>query len=457
MQLSSMSLGELAATLQLPPARLASMTLTELALRLAELNKMANEDGATEEPVAGGSKKDNSIDRVKHNHPYYPPDSEEEEEDEDEEEEEDEEEAVEIKVEEAEVCYKGGKKYEILSDIHQDPQNPERKSLVASSRPDAAKEGQVIPPSAASTSESDRYAALREIMQQDLAVTSGSPGVSTGFDDQFDDDSRESSSSGFARFEEATEANPSASVLGFEDDFSRIPLKRPDNTAAAYNLTGARPKTTRNNGVTPLPAEASGSSSAELFDPFGEDHHPKPSSSNSKLEMDTVDPEEEMIKEVPEDLLDEEDEAELVDKFAAFESRFPANPDDGFGDSFSDLSKKQADASASLNFTADFDSAFNGAPTATKTASSPPPVKKSTSVNIFKRVEDPFDDDFFLPGESTANGKSSTPPNAAATSTASKFITTIVEDPFAWVQPFDDGDPVVHFDDEPTNGFISNS
>lgn len=51
MQLSSMSLGELAATLQLPPARLASMTLTELALRLAELNQMQEQEEA-HEPIA---------------------------------------------------------------------------------------------------------------------------------------------------------------------------------------------------------------------------------------------------------------------------------------------------------------------------------------------------------------------------------------------------------------------
>ncbi len=55
MQLSSMSLGELAATLQLPPARLASMTLTELALRLAELNQQNEEQGRLSDGVPEGS------------------------------------------------------------------------------------------------------------------------------------------------------------------------------------------------------------------------------------------------------------------------------------------------------------------------------------------------------------------------------------------------------------------
>lgn len=55
MQLSSMSLGELAATLQLPPVRLASMTLTELALRLAELNQQNEEQGGLSDGVPEGS------------------------------------------------------------------------------------------------------------------------------------------------------------------------------------------------------------------------------------------------------------------------------------------------------------------------------------------------------------------------------------------------------------------
>ena len=52
-QLAEMSLAELAATLRLPPARLASMTLTQLALRLAELNSRAasatNDDAADDD------------------------------------------------------------------------------------------------------------------------------------------------------------------------------------------------------------------------------------------------------------------------------------------------------------------------------------------------------------------------------------------------------------------------
>ena len=122
MQLSDMSLGELAATLHLPPARLACMTLTELALRLAELKEDVEEDEVVEE----------------------------------------EEEVVEeLKVsedQEAEVCYKGGKKYEILSNAHELEDLTHR----------------VKNPSTSSTtlncaSERDRYAALREIMEQDLA------------------------------------------------------------------------------------------------------------------------------------------------------------------------------------------------------------------------------------------------------------------------------------------------
>ena len=108
LQLSNMSLSELAATLQLPPARLASMTLTELALRLAELNS-ASENGE-ELRQEDEEKKIHTMESASHHHPYYPPAEEDEDFDEDEEDDE-------IKMEsETEVCYKSGKQYEILSD-----------------------------------------------------------------------------------------------------------------------------------------------------------------------------------------------------------------------------------------------------------------------------------------------------------------------------------------------------
>ena len=103
-----MSLSELAATLQLPAARLASMTLTELALRLAELNS-ASENGE-ELRQEDEEKKIHTMESASHHHPYYPPAEEDEDFDEDEEDDE-------IKMEsETEVCYKSGKQYEILSD-----------------------------------------------------------------------------------------------------------------------------------------------------------------------------------------------------------------------------------------------------------------------------------------------------------------------------------------------------
>ena len=138
LQLSDMSLGELAATLQLPPARLACMTLTELALRLAELNKCNAEEEEEEEEEAVV---------------------------------EEEEETVEAKVDdEAEVCYKGGRKYEILSNTHE-----VEESIVHRQTNNTQRVGAQPTPtfySASEASERDRYAALREIMEQDLAVVS---------------------------------------------------------------------------------------------------------------------------------------------------------------------------------------------------------------------------------------------------------------------------------------------
>jgi len=135
LQLSDMSLGELAATLQLPPARLACMTLTELALRLAELNKCSAEE---EEEVAVV---------------------------------EEEEETVQVKLDEGtEVCYKGGRKYEILSNTQ------EVEDSVAHRQTNDTQRADIQPTStfnsASEASERDRYAALREIMEQDLAVVS---------------------------------------------------------------------------------------------------------------------------------------------------------------------------------------------------------------------------------------------------------------------------------------------
>ena len=67
LQLSNMSLAELADTLQLPPARLTSMTLTELALRLAELNKMTKEEVKVENKKTRHSEK-----KFPPSHPYFP-------------------------------------------------------------------------------------------------------------------------------------------------------------------------------------------------------------------------------------------------------------------------------------------------------------------------------------------------------------------------------------------------
>lgn len=136
LQLSDMSLGELAATLQLPPARLACMTLTELALRLAELNKSNAEEEEEEVAVV-----------------------------------EEEEETVEVKVdEEAEVCYKGGRKYEILSNTQEMEESVVHRQMNNTQRVDTQPTPTFI--SASEASERDRYAALREIMEQDLAVVS---------------------------------------------------------------------------------------------------------------------------------------------------------------------------------------------------------------------------------------------------------------------------------------------
>lgn len=111
------------------------MTLTELALRLAELNKCSAEE---EEEVAVV---------------------------------EEEEETVQVKLDEGtEVCYKGGRKYEILSNTQ------EVEDSVAHRQTNDTQRADIQPTStfnsASEASERDRYAALREIMEQDLAVVS---------------------------------------------------------------------------------------------------------------------------------------------------------------------------------------------------------------------------------------------------------------------------------------------
>jgi len=139
----------------------------------------------------------------------------------------------------------------------------------------------------------------------------------------------------------------------------------------------------------------------------------------------------------------------LADKFAAFEARFPANPLEGFGDSFADFDlsdqlEQPEESAASKDFTADFDSAFTRPPLSSSSSSSSSlslsikrniNVKKSKSVNIFKRVDDPFDDDFFQVEDSSTNQ-----PQV-------QVLSAVVEDPFAWVQPFDDN-VHVQFDEE---------
>ena len=478
-QLSNMSLGELAATLQLPPARLACMTLTELALRLAELNE-ANESEErirTCEPAAVIK----TSDKKKRRPPVPEPDEEEEEE-------------VEIKVDEAEVCYKGGKKYEILSNTQEQEAEAEDSGRLASHQ---------IEPSAPASKE-DKYAALREIMEQELGVvpsveTPVQESADTPKDDFADFDEgmasamdplppgKESAASslndlfqglsgahiGTQRRQTATE---SPRTLGFDDDFSCTTVHRPasvssrldDRIEEAFSSTGARPKTPKTqsigafrtngtsissgsvdfdpfedefkSGANPAadPAGAWNGSSLDKFPDFGrmdeDDESRQPDSFQSAISADPP------IKEEEE----EEDVAdEFADKFAAFEARFPANPLEGFGDSFTDI-----DISASTNKKgepfADFDSAFGQKSTLSVDSAN---FKKSQSVNIFKRVDDPFDDDFFQDEETpgTTPAGSAPPGAAAAAAAAAKVFNAIVEDPFAWVQPFDDN---YKFDDE---------
>lgn len=442
------------------------------------------------------------------NHPYYPPADEEDEdyeedeegdEDEEEDEEEEEEEVVALKIDEAEVCYKGGKKYEMLSDIRdsstgagnvnfrtnracgEESNSPSSNQVIKT----AGREQQQQTASASSTSESDRYAALREIMLQDLATVP----EKAKLEEKCQQKGVLSTSSDTAGFEEDAMPSPSpiASTtpeLGFEDDFNRIQVFSSGNSiktgmtvvvsSDSAPLYGARPKTSTLTSKVNDGAKTVGSISSvdkiEAFDPFAEEGTQLPRT-NVALER--------VFKDDSQQQAFEEDEVdELADKFAAFETRFPSQPklstvatapDVGFHDSFADFhlsgSKCATVPSSGNTFTADFDSAFNSSSpvlssgvecdctttTNTKTNSAivADKVKKSISVNIFKRVDDPFDDDFFQPEEYSAPAtdlnKSKSVSGAVL---AAPVINTIVEDPFAWVQPFDDGVPALHFDDE---------
>lgn len=402
-QLSNMSLADLAATLKLPPVRVASMTLTELALRLNELNREPKkeadkyEDDETKDFVPKRSKRlsERSLDEMEDERDF----EEEFEEDEDDDDEE-EQEASETKAEDTEICYKGGKKYEMLSDVegHEEELDIGTKKLADdSARPKCES-------TTSNTSESDRYAALREIMEQDLASNrSFQEATIPSFDgDKFADfDSFKET-----QVEEAIQAEPS---LGFEDDFSNLSVRFPQ--------ADAEPNATSTPEVTEV--------KAVFEDNFEADFN-------------------EAMKASKEDLFNESETEndDLAKKFAAFEARFPLNP--GFADSFVEAEHSVNDAKTmqkSDSFDVDFDSAFQESqaqePAAyQETHSSKIIVKKSTSVNIFKRVDDPFDDDFFQ----------STPDVTPAKPSSTKVFATIVEDPFVWVQPFDDD---AAFEDSP--------
>lgn len=435
-QLSNMSLAELAATLQLPPARLACMTLTELALRLAELNKADDSEESSEGKDKAADEDD-------------------------------------AKADDAEVCYKGGKKYEILSNTQEMEQetDAERAEAVEPAARTATSTDITCQESQKGDTE-DKYAALREIMEQDLAVGCGQAADTK--ESFFDDISSEASKDFVADslcdiFQGLARESPK--ILAFDDDFNRA-----DIIDDAFCGTGARPKTSQ------LRAVSISSGSAD-FDPFGDDDfRVLPSTSDAawnvgslleeacreedenigadeedeeeaddyeeddeeEEEQEASVPDEVVEESVEQDAADEEIHAatvdEFADKFAAFEARFPANPIEGFSDSFGDFdistvtcNKASVDNSAKLLDNtlpsprkssepfADFDSAFG------QSLELSNGVKKSESVNIFSRVEDPFDDDFFQSEEPVA-----------APSPAVKLFANVVEDPFAWVQPFDD-------------------
>ena len=482
LQLSNMSLSELAATLQLPPARLASMTLTELALRLAELNNASeNEEKLRHDGDKEKKKKSTESISVSHSYIHYPPEEDEEEEDEDEEE--DEEEAVEIKMDEAEVCYKGGKQYEILSD---EPDPIEQASTtvqqVQSNQSDTPRSTE---PSA--TSDSDRYAALREIMEQDLAVSCSPHHV-----DRFEDEANFE----FANFDsvpvptmsetdvtENTLNGKKQSAFGFEDDFSHIQLSRArEESPPIFAMeTGARPKT--NITTKTLRGASSVSSGSVDFDSFVDEDLTVKSAMqcsnasatqgtipNGTMQVNVLSAISTQGMEVEADRFNDANHVvdDLADKFAAFEARFPANPA-GFGDSFADFDLSSGKAAVaetdnianqsvpikSDSFAADFDSAFQSSEKILNdnlSIKTDKIVKKSQSVNIFKRVDDPFDDDFFENDSNVAVASPSV--NASSVNSKNKqpvkIFSTIVEDPFAWVQPFDDQ---VQFDDDTVEHF----
>ena len=470
--LSNMSLVELASTLRLPPARLACMTLTELALRLAELNQSNDvEDHSEEDVFQSGNSSDSSPSQQ--NQKQHRPQQqvkgkaigqvhsdqrtglgEEEEEDEEEEEEDDQ---VQINIDEAEVCFKGGKKYEMLSDAQE--AEPEE-AFVAN----AVSDGQ---------NACDKYAALREIMQQDLGVASIPAAISkpTAKEEQFADfddmdldppnkDSVESglndlfNSLSIVRNTSTTRSN---NALGFDDNFTasgQAAQSKIQKTDEAFSATGARPKIRSNPKVASI-----SSGSVDFDDSIDEDSRSaskfidagllNQASSWSNLparefvQRHEDEPSNRHMQNAPSGSInqsldpDEDFADEFADKFAAFEARFPENPLEGFGDSFNDFDLSASRKKKGEPF-ADFDSAFGRARLDQSQI-----VKKSQSVNIFKRVDDPFDDDFFQVDEPkcSAKGHDDTPPPPGvevAAAAAAKLFTTIVEDPFAWVQPFDD-------------------
>lgn len=453
LQLSNMSLSDLAATLKLPPVRIASMTLTELALRLNELNRVGNqepinkdnstnsvEDASQKEyyglPKRNQRLSERSLEEQEDDEKDY---EEEFEEDDDDEEEEEEEQVSENKLEDAEVCYKGGKKYEMLSDIHdhEEELHMSNKKLI--------EPGGTPPPKCESatstTSDSDRYAALREIMEQDLASnrTFQPENASVNFDADVKFANFESAADVFkeSQLEPPDElpAQDQPAALGFEDDFNNLTVKIPQIDPPQLNDTfheSSMSMSSKPKASTPEAFESKvvlGGDSA--FDSDFNDviHSSIPATgvqndlfahSQSESECD-----------------------ELAKKFAAFEARFPLNPVSGFADSFVDMERSQPNVATKhvlskaeevAPFDVDFDSAFQEKQDTLESfnACQQLAVKKSTSVNIFRRVEDPFDDDFFQPASNTTLPSAPKP-------TSSNIFATIVEDPFVWVQPFDDG------------------
>ena len=258
--------------------------------------------------------------------------------------------------------------------------------------------------------------------------------------------------------------------MGFEDNFNQIPVDRPSESP--YDKTGARPKT---SVIQSQPCAHSLSSGSVEFDHFNEeDFVSKPSfvpvlwngstrkDVNNMLDAPADDDEEEDVQEEPSgrvESFDNEDDQivdDLADKFAAFEARFPANPVDGFGDSFADFDLTSNAIAAETShptsnktdtFAVDFQSAFNEKTDFDLHDSDidDQAVKKSTSINIFSRVEDPFDDDFFQPEPTPTTPSAATQSKSHLSHQASvQVFSAKVEDPFAWVQPFDDN---VQFDD----------